>query len=215
MFKPMTIFSIINRRGFIVWLCLALLILNRTKSYGQTISRTTLFKKQTLNELQQHPPAPQHSTYQSTTIAPVYHNPILGNNSIEQQNRIILQQQGMLPGQNSQQRELQQLRQELRQDELKEKEARRLAMAKPFQNNFQEFLKMNADSFSITKAIYLCESAWYDNPPTWQQFEKAIKERTELVKQILKREGLSSKNIKTILQDGLQVKRRKSLRRMA
>lgn len=194
MFKPLTIFSTYSHLATTLFLSLALLILGLTNSYGQTISRITLFKKQTLNELQQHPPAPQQSVYQPVNIAPTYHNPILGNNSIEQQNRIILQQHGMLPGQNYQQRELQQMKLELQEDELKEKHARRFAVARPFQNNFQELLKMSPDLFSITKAIYLCESAWYDNPPTWQEFEKAIKERSELVKQILKREGLSSKN---------------------
>lgn len=118
----------------------------------------------------------------------------MGENSIEQQNRLILEQRGMLPGQTSKRREYEQIKQELSEDELREKEAWRLAMRKPFENRFQQFLKLNPDSFSIVRAIYLCESAWYDNPPTWQEFEEAIRARAELVKQFLKREGLSLKN---------------------
>lgn len=194
MFNLPTIFTFCCYSSSKLHLSLPLLLLSVTFCNAQTVGKTALFKKQTLNELQQNPPKPQQSTFQSITIAPIYQNPILGSNSIEQQNRIILQQQGMLPEQNPKQRELQQVKQELREDELKERENQRLLMARPFQNNFQEFLKMNPDSFSITKAIYLCESAWYDNPPTWHEFENAIKERADLAKQILKREGLNIKN---------------------
>lgn len=172
-----------------------LLTLGLTSTYGQSISRQTLFSKKSITELTQHPPTPKQQKFQEVTNTPVVintYNPILGNSSIEQQNRIILQQQGMLPGQtNQQQKELQSLKQEMRQDEMEAEKAEYTAKMKPFQNSLNEFLKMNPDSFSVTKAIYLTESAWYDKPPTYQQFENAIKQRADLVKQILKQERVN------------------------
>ena len=183
--------------NYISFFILPLLILALTSSYGQSISRSTLFNKESIAELTQHSQNPQQHTFQEVTTTPVVinnYNPILGNSSIEQQHRIILQQQGMLPGQNNKQREVQQLKQELRNDEIEAAKAQRLAMMKPFQSSLQELLKMNPDSFSISKAIYLTESAWYDKAPTYQQFENAVKLRADLVNQILKREGIKSKS---------------------
>ncbi|MFN0083605.1 MAG: transglutaminase family protein [Ferruginibacter sp.] len=183
------------RRPSYISLCIFnLLAWGSTNSYGQKISRSTLFSKQPITELTQHPPTPQQQKFQEVSTTPVVinnYNPILGNNPIEQQNRIILQQQGMLPGQNNKQREVQQLKQELRNDEIEAVKEQRLAMMKPFQNSLQEILKMNPDSFSVTEAIYLTESAWYDKAPTYQQFENAIKQRSEVVKQILKQQGIN------------------------
>ena len=182
--------------SYISLLIISLLAWGLTSIYGQSISRQTLFSKKSIAELTQHPPTPQQQKFQEITTTPVVinnYNPILGNSSIEQQNRIILQQKSMLPGQsNQQQRKLQNLKQEMRQDEIEADKAAYIAKMKPFQNSLNEFLKMNPDSFSITKAIYLTESAWYDKPPTYQQFENAIKQRADLVKQILKREGINT-----------------------
>ena len=171
------------RRPSYISLCIfSLLAWGLTNIYGQSISRSTLFSKHSITELTQHPPTAQQQRFQEVTTTPVVinnYNPILGNSSIEQQHRIILQQQGMLPGQNNKQREVQQLKQELRNDEIEAAKAQRLAMMKPFQSSLQELLKMNPDSFSISKAIYLTESAWYDKAPPYQQFENAIKQRAE------------------------------------
>ena len=186
-----------RRPSYISLFIFNLLIWGLTSTYGQSISRSTLFSKQSITELTQHPPTPQQQKFQEVSTTPVVinnYNPILGNNPIEQQNRIILQQQGMLPGQNNKQREVQQLKQELRNDEIEAAKAQRLAMIKPFQKSLQELLKMNPDSFSISKGIYLTESAWYDKAPTYQQFENAIKQRAELVKQLLKQEGIKADN---------------------
>jgi hypothetical protein len=72
-------------------------------------------------------------------------------------------------------------------------EARRLKAGR-YLNNAYELLRMNPDSFSVSKAIYLSESSYYSNPANFSAFEKAIKEKAELVRQILKREGLSDTN---------------------
>jgi len=168
-----------------------------TSASGQSIGRNTLFHKQSITELSQHSPAPQPQKIQEITTTPVAfnnYNPILGNTAVEQQNKIILQQHGMLPGQSNksnEQKEIDQLKRELRQDEIEEKRAEYLAMRNSFQSNLDEFLKLNPDSFSVTKAIYLTESAWYNKPPSFKQFEDAIKIRAEIVKQILKHERIN------------------------
>jgi hypothetical protein len=161
---------------------------------AQSIARTTLFKKQSLNELRNQDPGPGENSFQTITLTPVYHNPLIPDNSIEQQNRSILAKQGMLPGQSRNEEPSNELGREIKQDALKQKKTRLLAAQKSFQDSFQGFLTLDPDNFSITKAIYLCESAWYDQPPSFDEFEKAIRSRADLAKLILKKEGLNARD---------------------
>ncbi len=162
------------------------------KGITQTTGRVNLFKKQSLTELQQTDLSPKERNFQPVVGTPVNQNPILGNDPIEEQNRKMLAAHGMLPG--TKQQQLTELRTELKQDEVKTQNDIYLAAQKPFLNNYNEFLKLDPDNFSITKAIFLTESAWYDNPPSFDEFNKAIQSRADLVKAILKREGLDDKN---------------------
>ncbi len=83
----------------------------------------------------------------------------------------------------------------LREDDVNPKTDKSTRLTESFRNNYRQFLEMNPDSFSITKAVYLSESAFYDTPPsTYEQFKEAITKRAELVKQILKNEDLNVKN---------------------
>lgn len=66
--------------------------------------------------------------------------------------------------------------------------------ARQYQNSFEQLLGMNPNNFSITKAIYLTESAWHDDPPPFEHFEKEIKLYAETVKQLLQKEGLNAQN---------------------
>lgn len=59
-----------------------------------------------------------------------------------------------------------------------------------FQQYFNELLQMSPDDFSITKAVYLVESAWYHNPVPFEKFEEVVQSYADVVLQILKREGL-------------------------
>jgi hypothetical protein len=132
------------------------------------------------------------------TFMPFYQNPILaGNSQIEKQNLRILQQSGIisLPGRdNSPQKQLAQLNEELKTDIIKAKEYRRNAWQKAYENSLQQLLKFNPDSFSITRAVYLTERAYYDKPFTYEEFEGAVKEWASLTKQILQKEGLNETN---------------------
>lgn len=113
--------------------------------------------------------------------------------AIKEQNLRIMQQMGMqvpgLPSSNKQQQadQVHELLNENDKDEY-------ALVVQRFQNYFTNFLQLNPDSFSITKVVYLSEAPYYDNPPSFQVFEGVIKQRANLVKQILKQQGLSIKN---------------------
>lgn len=139
----------------------------------------------------------------NTGISPVSYppstaqvNPMLPKDLNREQNYRMMQQAGMtVPGPtNSRQASMADVKAVL--SEEKESKAaeineRRLSA---FQNNVNQFLQLNPDSFSIMRAVYLSESAFYDNPPSFAAFESAFKQSAEMVKQILKKEGLSQKD---------------------
>jgi hypothetical protein len=125
----------------------------------------------------------------------ILNNPLLPNNdpSVQAQNLRIMQQSGMtLPGQTSniRQQQINELKQELEAD----KRDVYKATINRFQSYLNQFLQLNPDNFSITQAVYLSEAVYYDKPYSYEEFEKAIKQRAGFVKQILKQEGLSIKN---------------------
>jgi hypothetical protein len=57
-----------------------------------------------------------------------------------------------------------------------------------------ELLKMNPDSFSVTRAVFLVENAYMDNTQSYEAFCQALQTRVDLVRQILKRNGLNGHN---------------------
>jgi hypothetical protein len=132
----------------------------------------------------------------STSPGPLFSqtNPLLQDDRYTAQNQKILQQAGMLPGPSligeKHAKEVELAQQELRTTNLGG------AWMKDFQDNFNQFLQLDPDHFSICKAVYLSESAYYDhsNRPAWTQFEASIEQGARLVRQILKRERLSDKN---------------------
>lgn len=69
-----------------------------------------------------------------------------------------------------------------------------LYKSKRYLQYLDELLQMNPDNFSITKATYLVESAWYNDPEPFSKFEKQVQLYADVVKQLLKREGLDIHN---------------------
>lgn len=60
---------------------------------------------------------------------------------------------------------------------------------------FEKLLRMDPNSFSITKALFLVESAYDEKGKlTYEQFMQSINKGAAIVKQLLKREGLSDKD---------------------
>jgi hypothetical protein len=83
---------------------------------------------------------------------------------------------------------------DLRQEEFYKKNIAHLEETRLYQNTFNVFKQLNPDSFSITDAIFLVENAYSDNKLPYDRFVNALKQRAELVQQILKREKINSKN---------------------
>jgi hypothetical protein len=120
----------------------------------------------------------------------------LQNNAVEEQNRRVLQQQNLLPGpggaaQVSQQA---QVERELMEDEFYRKNEEYLTATRSYQQAFRDITALNPDHFSIIRAQYDIENAYLEGALPYDQFVHAIQLRAIHVKQILKGEGISSKN---------------------
>lgn len=190
---------------------LTLLALGLTNLYGQTPNSLTIFNRPTLSQLIQLPSTPQPATFEQIDInqfskpynqsiqqTQLYSpNPILGGqNSIEQQNRQILQQAGMLPGAtNAQQvKAMAELERDLMEGKFYRDHLEWMEKTKSYRQAFKTLNSFNPDSFSISKAVFTVENAFLGNKYSYENFKNALKERAELVKQILKRENLNTKN---------------------
>jgi hypothetical protein len=171
--------------------------------YAQTPNNLTSFSRPTLSQLIQIPSIPQPATFQQININQYfpqqnlsnnYNNSPLLNHSYNQQqnNQAIIQEVERFELQRQQQ--LGEIKQDVFEFETGRNYNEYMNAAQPFFNAYDEFLKLSPDSFSITKAIYLVENAVERNKFSYEQFENAIKLRAELVKQILKREGINSNN---------------------
>ncbi|MFT4015809.1 MAG: hypothetical protein QM668_02500 [Agriterribacter sp.] len=120
---------------------------------------------------------------------------LLPNDPYVQQNARILQQAAMNSEQTKSNAQMQRFPNFfLAEDQRQEWQNFYRYKSGSYQQHFEQLLSMNPDDFSITKAIYLVESAWYDDPPPFENFEREIQFYADLVKQILKKEGLDVKN---------------------
>jgi hypothetical protein len=130
---------------------------------------------------------PQPSTLQSPASINFSTNPL--GRIQEQNNRIHLQ--GMI---NEQRRR--EMMAEIEQDlaEFVNKDTEERSIKNSYTVALSRLLKLNPDSFSISKAVYHVESAYFNNKMSEENFYKPIKDRVELVKAYLKREGLGLKD---------------------
>lgn len=187
-----------------------LLALGLTSIYGQTPNSLTIFNRPTLSQLIQLSSTPQPATFQPIGInqfskpfnqsiqqTQIYSpNPILGgHNSNEQQNRQQLQQyEKDLQMINQREQQLADVKNDIAQEEFYKRYMEWMANTKSYQQAFNTLNSFNPDSFSISKAVFTVENAFFGNKYGYEGFEKAVKQRAELVKQILKREHLNTKN---------------------
>jgi Transglutaminase-like superfamily len=180
-----------------------LFIWGLTSTYGQTPNRIPLFSSPTLSQLQHQTQTPQPATFQRIDINQYStqnqqrnnynNNPILNsNNPIEQQNQLILQQQNQIA--NNRQQQILEAQEDIKNFEKEEEYNKYMAASQPYINSYAQLSKLNPDSFSITKALYLVENAFENNKFSYEQFANAIKLRADIVKQILKREGINPNN---------------------
>jgi hypothetical protein len=115
----------------------------------------------------------------------------LGFNTEDQNKRIIQQQNLVNPNQVSQQAKIER---DLMEDDFYRKHIEWLANTKAYRNAFNDLLHLNPDSFSLTRAEFDVENAYLDDKLSYDKFLDGVKLRASHVKQILKREKLSTKN---------------------
>jgi len=190
--------------GSISLFILTLLASGLTNIYGQTPNSLTTFNRPTLSQLIQLPQTPQPATFQRIDIdnfsrptnqpTQLYSpNPILGGqNSIQQQNQQIIEQTERY--QQIREQQLAEVRNNLAQEEFYRKHMEWMAATKSYQQAFKTLSGFNPDSFSISKAVFTIENAFFNNKYNYAEFENVLKQTAQLVKQILKRENLSAKS---------------------
>jgi hypothetical protein len=77
-----------------------------------------------------------------------------------------------------------------------EETVQRLKLTMNYINAFEEIQKMQQDSipFSLKKAVYLIENAYFDNTMPYSVYMKNIKIKTDVLKTLMRREKISSNN---------------------
>jgi len=197
------------RRPSYISLCIFnLLAWGLTSIYGQTPSSLTTFNRPTLSQLIQLPSTPQPATFQQIDInrfstptnqqTQLYSaNPILGGQNFNQQqnNQQLQQYERDLQAVNARDQQLAEIKNDISQEKFYKDYMEWTVKTKAYQEAFKTFNKFNPDSFSISKAVFTVENAFLGNKYGYEGFEKALKQRAELVKQILKRENLNTKTI--------------------
>ena len=191
------------RRPSYISLCIFyLLAWGLTSIYGQTPSNLTIFSRPTFPQLIQLPSAPQPATFQRIDINQYSQTNKQPNNfNINPQSNNINQIATTTTPNQVQKAAFMEMEQMI--NASNQKYLQQYEATKSYHNSYEQFLKLNPDSFSITKAIYLAENGFNNDKFTYEQFVKGIKIRADIVKQILKREGINSSN-NTALNYGIQ-----------
>lgn len=70
-----------------------------------------------------------------------------------------------------------------------------LAKSYSYRTAFNDLMRCNPDSFSLTRAQYDVENSYLNNRFSYTQFLNGVKLRADLVRQVLKREGLKPNNL--------------------
>ena len=86
------------------------------------------------------------------------------------------------------------IKDDIRSEDLKSQQAEYIRVTKLYQDAYAEFMAMDPDHFSITKAVYLTERAFEPSLPPYEIVEAEVKKLAEMVRRILKMEGLSDSN---------------------
>lgn len=209
--KPCKRACLLPRRPSYISLCIFnLLAWGLTSIYGQTPSSLTTFSRPTFSQLTQLPSTPQPAMFQQIDInrfstptnqnyqhTQLYSpNPIFGGHRFaEQQNRQQLQQYEMdLQMVNQREQQLAEIKNDINKEEFYKKYMEWTVKTKSYQQAFKTLNSFNPDSFSISKAVFTVENAFLGNKYSYESFENALKQRADLVKQILKTENLNTKN---------------------
>jgi hypothetical protein len=135
---------------------------------------------------------------------PSFDNTPIFNNSNPQNNRQLQQYERDLQAVNARDQQMAEMQNDLKQEKFYRDYLAHLEETKYYRNTFNQLIKgFSPDSFSIIKATYLVENAYYNNTLPYDKFLNAINARAELVKQVLKREHINATN-NTALNYGIQ-----------
>ena len=180
-----------------------------TNAFGQTSNTITLPNIPTIQTPQPYKFRPVDNNQFTPTpkqfinIPRFDNNPIF-NNPNQQQDRQIQQYERDLQAVNARDQQAAETKNELKQENFYRDYLAHLEETKIYRSTYNQLLKeFNPDSFSIVKATYLVENAYYNNTLPFDRFANAINARAALVKQILKREHIDPKN-NTALNYGIQ-----------
>lgn len=72
-----------------------------------------------------------------------------------------------------------------------------------YRSAFEKLMRMNPDNYSLTDVVYTVENAYFDNKILVQRHKEELKRKADIVRQVLKREGLDIKD-NMVLNYGIQ-----------
>lgn len=191
-------------RNTLLFLLLALVTI---RSNAQTKVNYNIFSKTPLGNIQINLPQPATMTpvdlnhysqpLQNNSLAQL--SPLFdyNNSSIQQRNYQMIEQdirnynEVTLPQQEQQMKEIEN---DMMGITSYREEREQMIQTQSYRQAYNYLTHQNPDSFSLTKAVFAVENAYFDNKLSFTELTKAIKQRADLVKQILKREGLSAKS---------------------
>jgi hypothetical protein len=188
---------------------LILQIFGSPSAYGQTPNNLTLFGRPTSPGIIQVLSMPYSAAVQQAGVNNFHQNPgqqiqnqlpgyiFNGQSSIAQQNRQTIQNQWLsVNGVSSAQQVLAiaEAEREFLERKVYGEQLEWMHRTKAYREAFRILDSLNPDNFSITKATFTVENAFYENKLNYYMFEETVKQKAELVKQILKREKLDTKN---------------------
>lgn len=78
-----------------------------------------------------------------------------------------------------------------------------IAKTSAYRNAFEKLIRMNPDSYSLSDVVFTVENAYFDNKMAVQRHKAEVKRKADIVRQVLKREGLDTKD-DLVLNYGIQ-----------
>ncbi len=110
------------------------------------------------------------------------------NSPLGQPNNIVAPKNAQQVGQSAK------IELDLMEDKMYREHMEWLSKTKSYRQAYDEISHMNPDSFSFTRATFTIENAYLDNKLSYDKFVSAVKLKADVVRQLLKKEHLSTKD---------------------
>lgn len=194
--------------------CLFITLSSSFTLSGQSTVNYNFFNRPSLGQIQVNLPKPfqfQPVNSMMPTLLPAGNSvPGLNNNFIEEQNRKILQEHGLLqstitnPFANAQSAiQMATIERELMEEPFYRAHDEWFVKTKHYRQAYRDLMALNPDSFSLAQVEFTIENAYYDNRYDYKEFASWIHFYAGIVTKILKQEGLQVNN-STALNYGIQ-----------